>query len=366
MAPNPHSKTRNAAETVLAWAKENNLFRRDSTEQAVDVEETPVSVENEVFSAEDTLEIFKKKCVNLVFFDEENEVVTILTAKKLTKAEEQSLPFTFNNDVTINYSHGGVPQVKSPSTQPHVPPISEKGGVISCGSSINPVDIVGAGTLGGIVRDTSGKLYGLTNNHVSGGCNYSAPDIPVLCPGPLDAKNCSVDPFTIGRHKNLLEFIDGLPENVDISKNSDAAIFELSDPNRVSSYQGMLQDTPRMVGTPKGMMKVTKHGRTTGLTRGRIVGLSASPIDVAYTYGSIKKVVYFDDVWLIQGENNKPFSEPGDSGSLVIGIDSNGQKVALGLIFAGNPHYGHSYMLPLNPILTKLGVELVHGHNPFI
>nr|ABC25300.1 hypothetical protein [uncultured marine bacterium Ant24C4] len=364
--PNQQDTQRNAAETVLAWAKDNNLFRRETTDQAIDIEEGPESVSNKVFSADETLEIFKKKCINLVFFDEANEVVTILTAKKLTRAEEQSLPFRFKNEVTINYSHGGVPQVKSPSTQPHVQPVTEKGGIIACGSSINPVDIVGAGTLGAIVKDKSGAFYGLTNNHVSGGCNYSAPEIPILCPGPLDAKNCAIDPFTIGRHKNLLQFVDGLPENVDISKNSDAAIFALSKPDRVSSYQGLSQDTPKHIGVPMGMMKVTKHGRTTGLTRGKIIGISASPIDVAYSYGNMKKVVYFDDVWLIKKENDKPFSEPGDSGSLVIGTDSTGQKIALGLVFAGNPHFGHTYMLPLNPILTKLGVELVHGHNPFI
>lgn len=357
-------KTRLAAEAVLLWAKDNNLFRHNTTEVAIEIDE-PIAEEmgERTFSSDTTLEIFKKKSINMVLFDEENSIVTVLTANKLTKAEEKALPFQFNNGVEINYLQGGLPQVKVPLGVGHIAPVTHKGGVVSCGSSIHPVNSVGAGTIGAIVRDQNGDLFGLTNNHVSAGSNYSTPSLPILCPGPLDGNRTDIDPFTIGRHHRLLALMDGLPENVDISKNIDAALFKLSDPKKVSSLQGNICDTPSNVIAPYGQMKVEKVGRTTGHTRGRIIGVTASPLDVHYTFESLRKIVYLDNVWMIQGENGRMFSESGDSGSLVMGLDANNNRCAVGLIFAGNTQQGLSFMLPLNPILTEFGVTLVDGHN---
>ena len=364
MTINQENKTKSTAEMILLWAKENNLFRRDSTEQAVDFEEEEgTQVSNRAFNAAETIAIFRKRSVNYVVYDELNSIVTVFTSGRLTKGEIKSIPFKTENDVTINYAHGGAPLVRPATGSSHTKPVWHKDGVVACGSSIHPIIECGAGTFGALVKDQNGTIFGLTNNHVSGGCNYSTPDVPIVCPGPLDACETKIDPFTIGRHTKLLTITDGLPENVDISNNYDAALFKITETNRVSSSQAFKFDTPSKVESPHGLMKVEKYGRTTGHTIGKVIGQYATPIDVHYSYGNFRKAVYFSDAWVINGENNEPFSEPGDSGSLVVGTNSGGERVAVGLVFAGNPQTGQTFVLPLKPMLDRLGVELLSGHN---
>jgi len=224
---------------------------------------------------------------------------------------------------------------------------------------------MGAGTLGAIVRGPDGKLYGLTNNHVSGACNLAAPGLPILCPGPLDATEENISPFTIGRHARLLPISEGIPENIDVGNNVDAAIFDLESAEQVSSMQGDSFDTPTSVVEAQGGWRVEKVGRTTGFTTGKIVGVVAAPMGVGYNikeYG-VSKTVFFNDIIMVEGENGQPFSKAGDSGSLVVAYDDAGVRHAVGLIFAGNEVRGHSYVVPLQVVLEKLGVELVSGLN---
>ena len=101
----------------------------------------------------------------------------------------------------------------------------------TCGSSIFTGNRIGAGTLGCLVKDASGVLYGLTNNHVTGGCSYSEPELPVVAPGPADVVAGGFDPFTIGHHHKVLQLSVGSPDNVDVSDNLDAALFKIKDPN---------------------------------------------------------------------------------------------------------------------------------------
>lgn len=93
--------------------------------------------------------------------------------------------------------------------------------------------------------------------------------------------------------------------------------------------------------------------------------LSATPVPVSYKvpeYG-VNKVVFFNDVYIVAGDNNSAFSRCGDSGSLVVGYTPEGTRRAVGLIFAGNEQRGLSFLLPLPNILTRLDVTLVAGHN---
>ena len=63
------------------------------------------------------------------------------------------------------------------------------------------------------------------------------------------------------------------------------------------------------------------------------------------------------------GDNGAAFSKPGDSGSLVVAHDGQGQTSAVGLVFAGNELRGLSFILPLPEIMQKLSVEIVSGHH---
>lgn len=358
---------KNAAESVLAWAKQNHLLAKGPVEDSVEEDETDLELlPQNLFESQSVKAVLKKRAINLVAYSEAEKKVIIFTQAKLTKAEREKMPFQVSPGVTLSYAIGGVASVRGGVPQPdqHYP-YSLHNSLVACGSSVHPVNCLGAGTFGAIVKDSSGKLFGLSNNHVSAACNCAAPGLPILCPGPIDANEDSISPFTIGRHTRLLPINDGIPENINVGLNWDAAIFELEDPNLVSSMQASAFDTPSDVADPVGGMLVEKVGRTTGRTSGVLLGVAASPLGVAYNikeYG-INKTVYFEEAWIVQGAHGAMFSRPGDSGSLVVGLHPDGTRKAVGLVFAGNEARGQSFILPLRPILQQLGVELVYGHN---
>ena len=115
-------------------------------------------------------------------------------------------------------------------------------------------------------------------------------------------------------------------------------------------------------------MEVEKVGRTTGFQQGVIESEIVGPWPLTYktvTYHSPDEVVnfvgtvFFEPVFLIRGRNG-PFSQPGDSGSLVTAVNGQDRR-AVGLVFAGRGNDA-SYMLPIRPILERFGVSLVSGH----
>jgi len=357
---------REAAESVLSWAKQNHLLAKGPVEDSIEDDSDIEMLPQQMFEAQTVKAVLRKRAINLVAFNEAERKVIIYTQARLTKGERKILPFHIGDGVKVEYALGGTAQVKgSPPTPDVYLPYTLHNGAICCGSSIHPVNCLGAGTFGAIVRDAVGKVYGLTNNHVSGACNCAAPGLPILCPGPIDANEDSISPFTIGRHVRLLPINEGIPENIDISANCDVALFEIEDLSQISSMQGDRYDTPEIVADPIGGMVVEKFGRTTGFTSGRVSGMVAAPIGVGYTireYG-INKTVFFEDAVIVEGENGQPFSKGGDSGSLVVGYAADGTRSAVGLVFAGNEQRGLSFILPLPSILHKLGVEMVYGHN---
>lgn len=356
---------RQAAEGVLLWAKQNHILAKGPVEDSIEDDTVSELQPQKLFESQSVKAILKKRAINLVAYSEAERKVVIFTHAKLTQAERKILPFQLPEGVKVDYLVGGTAQVKGNPPSPDAPlPYTLKGRAVCCGSSIHPVNCLGAGTFGALVRGQGDTIYGLTNNHVSGACNLAAPGLPILCPGPIDATEDALSPFTIGRHSRLLPISEGIPENINTSDNCDAAIFEIEDAELVSSMQGDRFDTPSSAIMPFGGMRVEKVGRTTGFTSGRVVGYAASPMGVGYSvkeYG-VNKNVYFDDVVIVQGTGEQPFSRAGDSGSLVVGYDEGGNRHAVGLVFAGTDR-GLSYILPLPTILGKLGVELVYGHN---
>jgi hypothetical protein len=80
-------------------------------------------------------------------------------------------------------------------------------------------------------------------------------------------------------------------------------------------------------------MRVTKSGRTTGVTTGRITAIRVDGVTV--NYGTLQNPVIgtFDNCVQIMGTTGRPFSDRGDSGSVILDA-SSGRPVAL--LFAGN------------------------------
>jgi hypothetical protein len=120
---------------------------------------------------------------------------------------------------------------------------------------------------------------------------------------------------------------------------------------------------------PQEGMIVEKVGRTTNHTTGKIVGRELVPIRIsvsAPTY-NFNANIWFHGVFIVHGENDV-FSDQGDSGSLITTRNSNGNMASIGLLFAGGPDSRapgnlRTLILPLRPILERLGVELVGGLN---
>ena len=357
------------ASSILKWAKDHRLFARIPVDEAVDLPSEEASAENlppqaaMMFASAQVEAVLRKRAINMIVFNDRQNKVIVYTKATVTAADHKIVPFA-DHGVTIEYSVGGVPVVKGNLPQPHGnDPFAFHNGRYCCGSSIFPGNCIGAGTLGFLAVDQSGKLFGVTNNHVTGACNHAAPGLPIMAPGPLDVAEDSIEPFCIGRHSRLIAINDGIPENVDISENLDACCFEIVPDAPVTSMQGNICDTPNKVSDPVPGTIVEKVGRTTGHTRGRITGQSIAPLAVSYAVNEyrVSKTVYFKNVFVVEGLAGD-FSLRGDSGSLVMSVAPDGTRESIGVVFAGDERKKLSYILPLSDFLRKLNLEICSGY----
>ncbi|MDP2984055.1 MAG: hypothetical protein Q8O92_12090 [Candidatus Latescibacter sp.] len=203
--------------------------------------------------------------------------------------------------------------LKPTSTWPRPVPI---------GVSTGNVGECSAGTIGCRVKDTSGNVYALSNNHVYALENKAPLESIVLQPGRYDT-GCVIKPDNeIGKLSAFIQIdFSGIDNTVD------AAI-------ALSSTTNLGNATPTGgYGIPKSTtatatigQNVQKYGRTSALTKGRITGIIAT-INVGYTSGTAR----FVNQIIVQ--SSKPFIKAGDSGSLLV-TDPGYNPV--GLLFAGN------------------------------
>ncbi len=201
-----------------------------------------------------------------------------------------------------------------------------------------------AGTIGARVKKRA-SVYALSNNHVYARENAAAPGEAVLQPGLYDTGCVYSSNNEIG---NLSEFVAiqfGTGDN-----RVDAAI-AASDADRLG------KSTPANgYGTPKTQpeeaaldMAVQKYGRTTALTRGKVIGINAT---VRVTYGS-GTATFVDQVWV--GSSKGAFIKAGDSGSLLV---TDPGKAPVGLLFAGDASGRNGIANRIQDVLSGLGVEI--------
>ncbi len=357
---------REAAFAIRQLASERNLLRLGSS-SVPESRSDAYQASAMAFTAEatDTLE---RQSVTAVGFNSKKNIVFVYTNKRVAKAQEKSLPFNISGSVKVLYRQLR-PLTITDTVADEVlggEPYSLFRSHYACGSSISPGNARSAGTLGAIVEDAQGVRYGLTNNHVTGGCNNTRVGLPVAAPGIMDVQVGFHDPFTVGWHHSVLPMRQGDPNSVNIGGNTDAALFRLNPKAQLSSHQGSFYPTPTRVLDPEEDMKVEKVGRTTTHTTGVIEAEIAGPFPVNYKTTawhsphestSFQGQVFFEPVFLIRGDGG-PFSLPGDSGSLVVTQESDSKRAAIGLIFAGREPDA-AYTLPIRPILNGFGVTLV-------
>lgn len=355
------------ASGIRKWALSKNLMRP----LPADVEATFIADVPAAEFPEEAEVILRKVGIASISYNENDKIVNVHTKRRVTQKELTVIPAEiFGCDVV--YAHGEIDELGQP-------PLENQGASYSvvtvagtnhycCGSSISPGNAASAGTLGALIRIGT-EIFGITNNHVTGGCSHSPVGLPILAPGVLDVGAGGLHPFTLGLHKSVLNMVPGDGGNVDISQNTDAAIFSLVDATMVSSMQGHTYDTPIEVIDPTDGMVVEKVGRTTGHTTGKIVGRMLLPVGVSaaasnYEY---RATVLFPRAYIVHGDGSA-FSTNGDSGSLVVTKKIDGSYAAVGLLFAGGPDAkapGNmmTLILPLKAILAKFNATLVGGHN---
>lgn len=215
------------------------------------------------------------------------------------------------------------------------------------GGSVGHHDVT-AGTLGAFVTLSDGSVGIISNNHVLADENRGIRGDVVLQPGSYDG---GTQGDRIGVLENFVEL------SRDMSNRVDAATARLDD--GIAFEEALLAGVGDLagLGDPSGELDedVAKLGRTTGHTSGRISAIEVDGVVVRYDMGNIT----FDGQVEIDTEGVEPFSDGGDSGSLIFTPD----RVAVALLFAGSDQGGRNgrgvtYASPLGTALDALSARL--------
>lgn len=216
------------------------------------------------------------------------------------------------------------------------PPNRRRKRPIPGGMSVAPLNAPFVGTLGGFVRRVSHGLtqtFALSNNHVFADVNSLPIGTPIVQPGPEVGPSKPGDVFAALSGFTPIQFPSaGSPA---VTNRFDAAIAIVSDLSLISTgtMLGISNYTPGLLAPVPGM-RVTKSGRTTGVTTGTITATHVNSVQINYGTPTHPRIATFNDTIEIVGDTG-PFSLPGDSGSLILDRDS-GRPVAL--LFAGDGH----------------------------
>lgn len=204
------------------------------------------------------------------------------------------------------------------------------------GVSIAPLNESFVGTLGCFLQRTvsgSKQVFILSNNHVLADTNRLAIGTPIVQPGPEVSPTSPNDVFAALSAFIPLQFP---ATRIDPVVNVfDAAIAVVADENliRKGAMLGIEKYDPKVAVAVPGM-RVIKSGRTTGVTTGVVTATRVNGVQVNYGTRTSPRIATFNDtVEIVSEDETKPFSMPGDSGSVILDADT-GRPVAL--LFAGD------------------------------
>jgi hypothetical protein len=201
-----------------------------------------------------------------------------------------------------------------------------------------------AGTLGAKVRDSSGNVYALSNNHVFANSNNASLGDSILQPGPYDGGTTANDLIGVLHAFEPIKF-DG-SDNL-----MDAAIMRPTTRTLSASTPGGEYSLSSAVANATVGLAVKKYGRTTGLTNGSVAEVNVT-VNVCYEVTIVfctKQARFVNQVSISPGS----FSAGGDSGSLIVRASDN---AAVALLFAGSST--RTIGSPIGPVLTRFGVTI--------
>lgn len=210
---------------------------------------------------------------------------------------------------------------------------------------------IAAGTLGAFVRLRRGGERILSNNHVLADQDRGRRGDAIVQPGPYDGGRAPDD--RVGLLAEWVRLSSTRANRVD------AALATIDD--GVAYRAGVLVGRGRIRGVLEDPVEidelVEKLGRTTGRTRGRVTAFELDNVQVGYQRGDLR----FDDQIEVEGADAGPFSQGGDSGSLVYTASG---RLAVGLLFAGGEMGGSNgkgltFCNPIAVVLASLKAELL-------
>jgi len=221
-----------------------------------------------------------------------------------------------------------------------------------------------AGSIGARVRDATGHVYILSNNHVLANSNGATIGDPEYQPGPFDGGTAADQIATLSDFQ-LITFSTVANNTIDaaialtttsVLDNSTPALDAYGPPNSAmwgdADHDGLFDDRNALLG-----LNVQKYGRTTRLTHGSITGVNAT-VQICYEvsgFSCTKQARYVDQLIIEPGG----FSGGGDSGSLIVTDDANLNPVAL--LFAGSSTVTIGNRIDL--VLNRFGVT-IDGFDP--
>lgn len=207
------------------------------------------------------------------------------------------------------------------------------------GISVSPLNAPFVGTLGCFLLRKNGDsetLFALSNNHVFADVDTLAKGTPIVQPGP-EAPSFATDPADVfATLDTAIPIHFPTQSNDPVTNHFDAATAVVTNSSIVQPGQifGISNYDPTAVVSPTPGMRVVKAGRTSGKTFGTISAIHVRGVQVNYgSSPASPKIAIYDDVVTIVGDNAQPFSMPGDSGSIIVDVDT-GHPVAL--LFAGD------------------------------
>ncbi|BCS35229.1 hypothetical protein TBR22_A44560 [Luteitalea sp. TBR-22] len=221
------------------------------------------------------------------------------------------------------------------------------------GGSIGHVDVT-AGTIGAFVRHR-GSVHVLSNNHVLANEDLGRKGDLIVQPGVIDGGRAPRD--TVATLGKWIRFRTRGANAVDAA----LARLQRGVPFDHARLRGLVRGKDRVLAglgpelVDEGHV-VYKVGRTTGATRGRVTAFDLDNVVVEYEVGNVR----FDGQIEIEGTGRGPFSDGGDSGSLILDEDMR----AVALLFAGSDSGGRNgqgltFANPIHTVLESLGATLL-------
>jgi hypothetical protein len=204
-----------------------------------------------------------------------------------------------------------------------------------------------AGTIGARVKDSSGNVFALSNNHVYALENDAPIGSAVLQPGRYDTGCSWSEADVIGHLSDFSEIVFSTSAGNEV----DAAIASTSTGEVGRSTPSNGYGTPATATAPASNgLRVQKYGRTTSDTHGVVYAINGE-VNVGYSHGTAR---FVHQIFI---ESRKgPFLKAGDSGSLVVTDNANANPV--GLLFAGDSSGKFGVANQIGSVLGRFGVTI--------